>query len=620
MGTDDGLIHVTRDDGKSWQNITPPAMTAWSKVSQIEAGHFDAGTAYASVDRHRLADDKPYIYRTHDGGKTWRNVVAGIPEGAFVNCVREDTKAKGLLYAATELRVYVSFDDGDHWQTLQLNMPPTSVRDLIVHGDDLAVATHGRGFWVLDQMTALRQIAADGQKIATASAHLFEPGETRAIRVGSLNGTPMPHEEPWLENPPSGVVAYYWLKSAPAKPLKLELVDEGGAVRSCAASDTLVRPVDTETLAVQAIWQQPAQPPSAAAGMHRFSLGETAARGAGGGGGRGANAAPAVPDACMVTDAARGAGRAGRGGAAGLQPGQYTVRLTVDGQTYTQPVTVKPDPRGGAIAAKPRAHFRHPIRMDLELKGKTALVSGSTAGIGLAIATSLAREGVSVIVNGRSQQRVDEAMASSGAAYGVVADLGTVEGVRTVTEKFPAVDILVNNLGIFAPKPFEQIDDADWFHFFEVNVMSGVRLARHYLGGMRQKNWGRIVFISSESAIAIPKEMIHYGMTKTAQLAVSRGLAEATAGTGITVNSVLPGPTKSEGVLRFVDQLAAERGISAEALQREFIQQARPNSLLQRMATVEEVASVVTFVCSPLAAAISGSSVRAEGGIIQTIA
>ena len=160
VGTDDGLIHVTHDDGATWNDVTPPAMTAWSKVSQIEAGHFDSGTAYASVDRHRLADDHPYIYRTHDGGKSWQNVVAGIPEGAFVNSVKEDPRQKGLLYAATELRVYVSFDDGDHWQPLQLNMPVTSVRDLVVHDDDLAIATHGRGFWVLDQMAPLRQLAA----------------------------------------------------------------------------------------------------------------------------------------------------------------------------------------------------------------------------------------------------------------------------------------------------------------------------------------------------------------------------------------------------------------------------------------------------------------------------
>ena len=302
VGTDDGLIHVTRDDGKSWQNVTPPAMTAWSKVSQIEASHFDAETAYASVDRHRLGDDKPYIYRTHDGGKTWQNISTGIPEGAYVNSVKEDTQVRGLLYAATELRVYVSFNDGAQWQSLQNNMPVTSIRDLVVHGDDLAIATHGRGFWVLDQMSALRQVAQRGQQIVTAPAYLFQPGESYAIRQGSINGTPMPHEEPQLQNPPAGVVTYYWLGRAPAQPLKLELLDGSGAVRACAASDTPVRPVDTETLNVQAYWMEPAPPPSAAAGMHRFALGAPAGRG-GGGGGRGANA-PAARDACSPPDTA----------------------------------------------------------------------------------------------------------------------------------------------------------------------------------------------------------------------------------------------------------------------------------------------------------------------------
>ena len=198
--------------------------------------------------------------------------------------------------------------------------------------------------------------------------------------------------------------------------------------------------------------------------------------------------------------------------------------------------------------------------MNLQLKGKTALVSGSTAGIGLAIATALAAEGASVIVNGRTQKRVDSAMKQSGAAHGIAADLGTEAGARAVIERFPAVDILVNNLGIFEPKPFEEISDADWRRFFEVNVLSGVRLSRHYLGGMKKQNWGRIVFISSESALQIPVEMIHYGMTKTAQLSISRGLAETTAGTAVTVNAVLPGPTASEGVSGFVDQLAARQG------------------------------------------------------------
>ncbi|MGH9598174.1 MAG: WD40/YVTN/BNR-like repeat-containing protein, partial [Edaphobacter sp.] len=348
VGTDDGLIHVTRDDGKTWDNVTPPAMTAWSKVSQIEAGHFDADTAYASVDRHRIADNKPYIYRTHDGGKTWQNVVAGIPDGAFVNSVKEDPVTKGLLYAATELRVYVSFDDGAQWQPLQNNMPVTSVRDIVVHGDDLDIATHGRGFWVMDRMTALRQIAAHGEQIASSGVYLFQPGESLAIRGGGQNGTPLPHEEPQELNPPSGVLAYYWLKSAPTQPLKLELIDSKGAVQACAASDAPAPPVNTETINVQAVWEEPAQPPSAQAGMHRIALNAAPPPRFG----RGGTPAPAPRDACSPPPGtpAPTPTRAPRGerGPVALKPGEYTVRLTVDGKTYTQPATVKPDPRGAS--------------------------------------------------------------------------------------------------------------------------------------------------------------------------------------------------------------------------------------------------------------------------------
>ena len=353
-GTDDGLIYVTNDDGKQWNNVTPPAMTAWSKVSQVEASHFDVATAYASVDRHRLSDMKPYIYRTHDGGKTWQNIVAGIPEGAYVNSVKEDTKVKGLLYAATELRVYVSFDDGDQWQPLQNNMPPTSVRDIVVHGDDLDVATHGRGFWVMDQMTALRELAAKGQQIVSANAYLFKPGTTLAVRTGGQNGTPLPHEEPQELNPPAGIVAYYWLKNAPSGPIKLEAVDSNGVVRACAASDAPVKPVDTEAINVQAIWEQPAPPPSATAGMHRFVLAPPAPQGFGMGGMRREPAEPAPKDACTGSEPpAPPARRPGGGGGGGrmapvFQPGAYTVRLTVDGQTFTQPAPVEPDPRGNA--------------------------------------------------------------------------------------------------------------------------------------------------------------------------------------------------------------------------------------------------------------------------------
>ncbi|HVX67162.1 MAG TPA: SDR family oxidoreductase [Bryobacteraceae bacterium] len=258
--------------------------------------------------------------------------------------------------------------------------------------------------------------------------------------------------------------------------------------------------------------------------------------------------------------------------------------------------------------------------MDLQIKGKRALVTGSTAGIGLAIATALAREGASVIVNGRTQARVSSAQAESGAEYGVAADLGTEAGARAVIERFPEVDILVNNVGIFEPKAFEEIPDDDWRRFFEVNVLSGVRLSRHYIGPMKRKNWGRILFVSSESALQIPAEMIHYGMTKTAQLAIARGLAETTQGTAVTVNAVLPGPTDSEGVGEFVAQLADGKGTSRAQVEREFFSEARPSSLIQRFATTQEVAALVAFVASPLASAINGASLRVDGGVVRSIA
>ncbi len=262
--------------------------------------------------------------------------------------------------------------------------------------------------------------------------------------------------------------------------------------------------------------------------------------------------------------------------------------------------------------------------MDLQLSGKTALVTGSTAGIGFAIAAALAREGAHVTVNGRTQARVDEAVGrlqTSGGhtVSGFAADLGTADGIAALTQAHPAFDILVNNLGIFEPKPFADITDADWQKFFEVNVLSGIRLSRFYLPGMTAKKWGRIVFISSESAVNIPTEMVHYGWTKTSQLAVSRGLAQTAAGTGVTVNSVLPGPTRSEGVGTFVGQMARDKGISPEQMETEFFEHARPSSLLKRFETVEEIADVVAFVCSPLASAITGAAWRADGGVVSSL-
>jgi NAD(P)-dependent dehydrogenase (short-subunit alcohol dehydrogenase family) len=263
--------------------------------------------------------------------------------------------------------------------------------------------------------------------------------------------------------------------------------------------------------------------------------------------------------------------------------------------------------------------------MELELKGKIALITGSTAGIGFAIAKRLASEGAEVIINGRTEERVRDAIEKiekevpKAKLRGIAADLGSAGGCEQVVKQVPHVDVLVNNVGIFEAKRFDQITDADWQRFFAVNVMSGVRLSRAYLSQMKERNWGRIIFISSESALQIPAEMIHYGMTKTAQLAVARGLAETCAGTNVTVNSVLPGPTASEGVTDFVSDLAAEKKMSAAELEKEFFKSARPSSILKRFIQPDEIASVVAFVCSPLASAINGAAVRADGGVVRAL-
>lgn len=257
--------------------------------------------------------------------------------------------------------------------------------------------------------------------------------------------------------------------------------------------------------------------------------------------------------------------------------------------------------------------------MDLQLKNRLALVSGSTAGIGYAIAEALLREGARVIVNGRTQAAVDAAVAKLGVgAVGFAADLSTVAGADALALVHPDIDILVNNLGIFEPKAFEDIPDADWTRLFDVNVLSGVRLSRQVLPGMKRRNWGRILFISSESGVQIPAEMIHYGMTKAAQIAVARGLAESVAGTGITVNSVLPGPTRSRGVEDFVQALADESGQSFEDFEKEFFEKVRPTSLIKRFSTPEEVAAMVVYLASPLASSTTGAAVRVDGGTVKS--
>jgi NAD(P)-dependent dehydrogenase (short-subunit alcohol dehydrogenase family) len=264
------------------------------------------------------------------------------------------------------------------------------------------------------------------------------------------------------------------------------------------------------------------------------------------------------------------------------------------------------------------------IDMDLQLKGKTALVTGSTAGIGLEIARKLAAEGADVIVTGREQTKLDQAIdairrSGGGTVRGVVADAATAEGAAALLQAAPDVDVLVNNLGIYEIKPFSEITDDDWRRYFEVNVLSGARLARQYFPGMLKRNWGRVVFISSESGLVTPGAMVHYGMTKTAQLAVSRGLAELTKGTRVTVNSVLPGPTRSEGIVDFLKSLASDPQASAAAIEAEFFAKHRSSSLVQRMIEAEEIASLVAYVASPLSSATNGAALRVDGGVTPTI-
>jgi len=317
-GTDDGLIQLTLDEGKTWENVTPPDLTPWSKVTHIEASHSDAGTAYAAVDRHRLDDYQAYLYRTRDFGKTWQRVSNGIPEGSFLNCVREDPVRKGLLYACTEKGVYASFNDGDDWLSLQLNLPVTSVRDLVVHENDLVIATFGRSFWILDDVTPLRQIDSH---VAAADAWLFRPQTAIRMRAGSDQGTPVPKDEPLAPNPPEGAVLDYYLKDKAASPIQLEIFDpEGKLVRRFASNDELQKTNPTD-VQFQVEWMRDPKPLSAEAGMHRFvwDLRYALPKGV-----RSSFWGPAGPLAV---------------------PGNYIVKLTANGKSSTQPLTIKLDPR-----------------------------------------------------------------------------------------------------------------------------------------------------------------------------------------------------------------------------------------------------------------------------------
>ena len=331
VGTDDGLIHVTRDEGKTWQDVTPRELTAWSKVVMMDASHFDADTAYAAVDRHRLEDNEPHIFRTRDGGKTWQRITTGLPAGVYMQTVKEDPRRRGLLFAGTELGVFVSFDDGDHWQSLQLNLPPVSVRDIAIHDDDLVVATHGRGFWSIDSIAALRQLT---DQVLTSAAFLFAPSAVVALPPPGENGTPQPRDEPLAQNRPYGALIDYYLGAEPPGPITLEILDPAGQTIRKWSSEDRATPVDPDTLNIPAFWRPTPEPLATGPGVHRWvwdlrhAPEPRPAGGAPGAGGPGA-----------------GGGPERRAQAPMAIPGAYIVKLTADGKSYTQPLQLRMDPR-----------------------------------------------------------------------------------------------------------------------------------------------------------------------------------------------------------------------------------------------------------------------------------
>jgi hypothetical protein len=333
VGTDDGLIHLTRDDGASWQNVTPSALTPWSRVTTVEASHFDVNAAYASVDRHQLQDFEPHIYRTRDAGKSWQKITRGLPAGVYVHVVKEDPARRGLLFAGTERGAFMSLDDGDNWEPLQLNLPVTSVRDFEIYGNDLIVATHGRGFWVIDDISSLRQVTP---AILAADAYLFKPGDAINVQQGGDNGTPLQKDEPQATNPPNGAVIDYYLKSAPAGAVTIDILGASGEVLYSFSADTPAEGPPPGGRGggfgrggraggipnVSALWRTTPEPFNSSPGMHRVVWNPIA---------------PPAPNA------------GGRGGGRGNQgtplTGTFTARLNVNGRTYTQSFVVKPDPR-----------------------------------------------------------------------------------------------------------------------------------------------------------------------------------------------------------------------------------------------------------------------------------
>jgi photosystem II stability/assembly factor-like uncharacterized protein len=349
VGTDDGLIHLTRDGGKTWSDVTPPALTPWSKVSLMDASHFDANTAYAAINTLRLDDLRPHIYRTKDGGKTWTHITSGIPDGGTINVVREDPKRRGLLFAGSEQTVYVSFDDGDHWQSLRNNLPPTSIRDLVIKDDDLVIGTHGRSFWILDDITPLRQIAA---ATTNDASHLFAPQDAMRFRWNKNTDTPIPPDEAAGQNPPDGAILHYFLKSNAAA-VSIEILDAQGAVVRKYANTDPPEPL-VEGRNIPDYWIRPGQTLSSTAGLHRFVWDVRHER-------------PAVNGFNYpMTATYLNTPRTPLG--SWVLPGKYSVRLTVDGKSQTQPLTVKIDPRVKSSAADLKLMYDTSRAIDVMLR------------------------------------------------------------------------------------------------------------------------------------------------------------------------------------------------------------------------------------------------------------